>query len=237
MPMQLPPVPTDIPVLVESSFSANYGPEHHGVDVAAQWWCEATRRPRRGDAVAAVSAPGAGQARPLLQLTLNADDLDEAEAVGHYAIRIARPLTRLVADGDDGAALGELKGLLSSAGPLGGGSSAAWHRVNEWLPAARAAARVQDIPELELLGYGRPVELWTVSMVAKFLGFTGPSANGSARKQLSRWGIESQGREPGRRGESQYSADEVRAKHAARPGRGRHGATRDGGRFTEPQDN
>ncbi|KAA6200106.1 hypothetical protein F2B00_22180 [Streptomyces parvus] len=72
-------------------------------------------------------------------------------------------------------------------------------------------------------------------MVAKFLGFTGPSANGSARKQLSRWGIESQGREPGRRGESQYSADEVQAKHAARPGRGRHGAARDGGRFAGPQ--
>ncbi|MEU0979074.1 hypothetical protein ABZ488_07625 [Streptomyces griseus] len=235
MPVQLPPVPADVPTILETSFSHHYGPEHHGVDIDAQWWCVANRRPRFGDAIAFVHSPGSGLHQPLVQLILGADDLDETEAVGHYALRIATPLARLISNPDDTEALDELHVLLGSGSPMGSSSSAALQELADWLPHAHRAATVEDIPTLQLAGSGFPAELWTVSMVARFLGFTGDSANGSARKQLSRWGLESRGREPGRRGESQYSADEVRAKHAARPGRGRHGATRDGGRFAEPQ--
>lgn len=70
----------------------------------------------------------------------------------------------------------------------------------------------------------RDHEKWTVSRVAEHLGFTGPSATGSARKQLSRWGIASHGRGPGRGGESLYAADQVVAAHEHRPGRGRWGS-------------
>ncbi|MFF3420097.1 hypothetical protein ACFYW9_36345 [Streptomyces sp. NPDC002698] len=80
-------------------------------------------------------------------------------------------------------------------------------------------------------------ELWTVSAVAAYLGFTGESAAGSARRQLSRWGIAAKGREPGRGGQSLHLASQVRAANEARPGRGRHGARRtEGGRFTGPTD-
>ncbi|MFE2070657.1 hypothetical protein ACFXDH_51305 [Streptomyces sp. NPDC059467] len=82
-----------------------------------------------------------------------------------------------------------------------------------------------------------PEELWTVSVVADYLGFTGESATGSARRQLSRWGIAARSREPGRSGQSLYPAAQVRAAHEARPGRGRHGASRtEGGRFTASTD-
>lgn len=77
----------------------------------------------------------------------------------------------------------------------------------------------------------RDYERWTVTQVAGHLGYTGPSAAGSARKQLSRWELTPVGRAPGRGGESLYAADQVQAAHAARPGKGRHGATRQGGRF------
>jgi hypothetical protein len=80
-------------------------------------------------------------------------------------------------------------------------------------------------------------ELWTVSVVAEYLGFTGGSATGSARRQLSRWGIAAVAREPGRGGQSLYRAAQVRAAHQARPGRGRHGARRsESGRFTTSTD-
>ncbi|MFE3144286.1 hypothetical protein [Streptomyces scopuliridis] len=226
MSIQLPPLPSDVPTLIETSFSHHQGPAAHGIDIDTQWWCETDRRPRYGDATAHVSAPGTGLYQPLLSLTLWADDLDETEAVGHYAIRITRPLLRLVADRSDAEAMEELKTLLAPSGPLGNRSQGAWRRVLEWLPEAAEASQISDIPTLELSGQGGPVELWTVSMVAKYLGFTGDSANGSARKQLSRWGLKSEGREPGRRGESQYAADQVKAAHANRPGRGRWAESR-----------
>lgn len=67
----------------------------------------------------------------------------------------------------------------------------------------------------------RPRTQWSVTQVAERLGFTGPSATGSARKQLSRWGLTASGRSPGRGGESLYDADQVQAAHEHRPGRGR----------------
>lgn len=78
---------------------------------------------------------------------------------------------------------------------------------------------------------GRDYERWTVSRIAELLGFDGPSAAGSARKQLSRWGLSAVGRAPGRGGESLFAADQVQAAQAARPGRGRRDASRVDGRF------
>lgn len=82
---------------------------------------------------------------------------------------------------------------------------------------------------------GRDFERWTVSQVADHLGYTGASATGSARKQMSRWGLAAVGRAPGRGGEALYAADQVHALHAARPGKGRRGAAREGGRFASAE--
>jgi hypothetical protein len=70
---------------------------------------------------------------------------------------------------------------------------------------------------------GREFETWPLSRVAEHLGFGGEPATaaGSARKQLSRWGLLAVGRAPGRGGESLYAADQVQAAHAHRPGRGK----------------
>ncbi|CQR59243.1 hypothetical protein [Streptomyces leeuwenhoekii] len=79
----------------------------------------------------------------------------------------------------------------------------------------------------------RDYERWPISRVAEHLGYEGESATGSARKQLSRWGLHAVGRAPGRGGESLYAADQVQAAHSARPGKGRHGAPRsESGKFT-----
>ncbi|MEU6054177.1 hypothetical protein ABZ829_27625, partial [Streptomyces xanthochromogenes] len=122
---------------------------------------------------------------------------------------------------------------LHAEGPLGSASSRSWHNLLQWLPEAQAAPSLDRLASLDLIGHGAPDDLWTVSMVASYLGYTGDSAQGSARKWLSRKKIESEGREAGRRGESQYSAQRVRAAKESSPGSGRHGAARSGGRFTE----
>ncbi|WP_331723415.1 hypothetical protein [Streptomyces atratus] len=77
----------------------------------------------------------------------------------------------------------------------------------------------------------RDVDLWTISQVAEYLGYSGDSATGSARKQLHRWGFAAAGRAPGRGGESLYAADQIIAAHAHRPGKGRRGAARSSGKF------
>jgi hypothetical protein len=83
-------------------------------------------------------------------------------------------------------------------------------RTPQWLPATVDA------------WLDRPREIWTLSQVAEHLRYGGAPATaaGSARKQLHLWGITATGRAPGRGGESQYDADQVRAAHANRPGRG-----------------
>lgn len=70
---------------------------------------------------------------------------------------------------------------------------------------------------------GRPFETWSLTQVAEYLGFGGDPATaaGSARKQLSRWGLMAVGRAPGRGGESLYAADQVQAAHTHRSGRGK----------------
>jgi hypothetical protein len=78
----------------------------------------------------------------------------------------------------------------------------------------------------------RGFERWTVTRVAQELGYSGPAATGTARKQLSRWGLYPVGRAPGRGGESLYASDQVQAAQSVRPGSGRRSAERSqGGRF------
>lgn len=72
----------------------------------------------------------------------------------------------------------------------------------------------------------RDFERWPLSQVAEYLGYSGPSATGTARRQLSRWGLLAVDRAPGRGGEGRFAADQVQAAHAARPGRGRWTASR-----------
>lgn len=211
----LPPLPENVPVLVESSFSNNYGPEHHGIDTATQWWCEAVHRPRSNDCIARVTQPGAEPYTPLVTISLPADDLDDTESAGRYAVNVTRWLVELANDRDNTVALAELKILLSSSGPMADASSPVWHRVLQWLTDVRDGGQ----PALDIAGNGWP-QTWTVTEVAEYLGYSGESATGSARKQLSRWKLESVGRQPGKGGQSLYPVDQVRAAHAHRPGRG-----------------
>lgn len=62
-------------------------------------------------------------------------------------------------------------------------------------------------------------ELWSAQDVADFLGL---ASTGSARKTLSRWGIEAAGYGPSSSGriEARYDAEAVRQAQADRPGRG-----------------
>jgi hypothetical protein len=83
-------------------------------------------------------------------------------------------------------------------------------RLPQWLP---------DTVDAYL---NRPREAWTVSQIAEHLGYggTAPTAAGSARKQLYRWGLSASRRAPGRGGESLYDADQVVAAAEHRPGSG-----------------
>lgn len=60
-------------------------------------------------------------------------------------------------------------------------------------------------------------DLWTIDQVTAYLG---AASTGSARRTLSRWGVQAVARQPGRGGQSLYDPVEVRRAHAARPGRG-----------------
>lgn len=133
---QLPAIPETVPVVTTTSNSEDNGPEYYGIDPARQWWCETVLRPRFGDARASVLAPGAGATgEPLVSVTLPADDLDDAEETARYATDVARQLVRLLTDDD--AAMEQLKNLLAPSGPMGGTSSAAWHKVLGWLRETR----------------------------------------------------------------------------------------------------
>jgi hypothetical protein len=83
-------------------------------------------------------------------MTLPASDLDDAESTGQYAIKIARHLVQVIPNPDDRQAWDTLKDLLSSAGPMGGTSQRAWHRVLEWLPEARQATNMLDMPSVSI---------------------------------------------------------------------------------------
>ncbi|MGW3072383.1 hypothetical protein [Kitasatospora sp. NPDC001132] len=58
---------------------------------------------------------------------------------------------------------------------------------------------------------------WTIEDVTDRIG---ASSTGSARKTLSRWGVEATSRQPGRAGQSVFHAGDVIAAMNNRPGRG-----------------
>lgn len=63
-------------------------------------------------------------------------------------------------------------------------------------------------------------ELWTAAQVAEYLGAASP---GSARRTLSRWGVQAAeyAHDPASgRVAARYRADDVRAAKTGRPGRG-----------------
>ena len=62
-------------------------------------------------------------------------------------------------------------------------------------------------------------ELWTIDQVTEFLG---ASSTGSARRTLSRWGVEAAvyRRGANNRVQAVYDAEQIRSTAKARPGRG-----------------
>ncbi|MEU4576013.1 hypothetical protein [Nonomuraea sp. NPDC023979] len=85
-----------------------------------------------------------------LKVTLPADELDDAERIGQYAIKIARHLVQVIPNANDRPAWDSLKELLSSDGPMGGTSRQAWLRILEWLPAARSAGDMLNMPSVSI---------------------------------------------------------------------------------------
>ncbi|WP_258047454.1 hypothetical protein [Streptomyces sp. SM13] len=81
-----------------------------------------------------------------------------------------------------------------------------------------------DIPAIiasvDLMAIVQKHELWTIDQVADELGFKGASAKGTARKTLSRWGVERHDMvdhpESGRP-QARFKATEVKAAKAAAP--------------------
>ncbi|MEV0236854.1 hypothetical protein [Nonomuraea sp. NPDC050786] len=150
MTVHPPPIPEEVRILTGTSNSDEITPEDHGIDSATEWWCEAIRRPRYGDAVAWVRGPGGRRYDSFLMVTLPANDLDDAERTGRYAIEVARHLARVIADPDDRQAWDTLQELLSPDGPMGGSSKRAWHRIHQWLPNARRATSMLDMPSVDI---------------------------------------------------------------------------------------
>ncbi|MEU3020202.1 hypothetical protein ABZ635_22725 [Nocardiopsis sp. NPDC007018] len=66
---------------------------------------------------------------------------------------------------------------------------------------------------------GEEPQLWSIGQVAQHLG---AASAGSARRTLSRWGVEAADYQRGANNRIQalYEAEQVRAAAAARPGRG-----------------
>jgi hypothetical protein len=89
---------------------------------------------------------------------------------------------------------------------------AAHPEIREQQAADRHAA--DDTAALRALG----IEVWSIRQTAEYLGVTADSA----RRQLSRWGIQraSTGTSEAGRITALYPADDIRAAHEARPGRG-----------------
>jgi hypothetical protein len=69
-------------------------------------------------------------------------------------------------------------------------------------------------------------ELWTIDQVAEELGYTTATAEAAARKKLSAWGVKAAVHKPNPRSgrvQAYYSAQQVKAAKAARPGQGNRG--------------
>lgn len=224
---QFPPMPDqDIPFFVQTSGTYDtddWGDlERHGIAPGRDWWCEVVLRTKRGDAIASLYPPGAARHQPLFELILGAEDLYEAEAVAHRAIRLGRSIAALLVDRSDAAAWQSLKGLGLPPGHT--------EMIKSWIRAVEELGHRWEPLILEASGWAG--EMWTVSMIAEFLGYEGQSAANSARVWLSRKGIKPQGRQTGRHGQTEYDAELIRQAKEASPGKGRRGAQREGGRFT-----
>ncbi|MFL4497379.1 hypothetical protein ACJ6WD_40005 [Streptomyces sp. VTCC 41912] len=147
--MYLSAIPVEVPIMTKTSTSEDHTPTEKGIDPARQWWAEAVRRPRYGDARATVTPPGAEEHEYLLSVVLPADDLDDAEETARYAINIARQLVTLAADPRSPEALAALRLLLSPDGPQASHSQASWYKVRCWIDEVRAT-RGQVVPSLHL---------------------------------------------------------------------------------------
>lgn len=100
--------------------------------------------------------------------------------------------------GDIDDAIREAEQMLDDAG---------WETAGTW--EAVGTSYVVEVQPSE--------ETWGLDLVAVHIG---ASSTGSARKTLSRWGVQAVGREPGRGGQSLYSKTEVVYARAIRPGQG-----------------
>ncbi|MFB7222421.1 hypothetical protein [Streptomyces sp. NPDC056227] len=79
------------------------------------------------------------------------------------------------------------------------------------------------IESVDLMAIVERHELWTIDQVADELGFKGDSAKGTARKTLSRWGVERHDmvdHPDSGRPQARYKASDVKAAQAVAPGRG-----------------
>lgn len=146
-----------------------------------------------------------------------------------YGIGVGLPVPSLA------SAAGDLHLTRDAARARLGLSPAGWDKLRQIghlpEPDRHVGAQPEWLPETIDAYANRLFDQWPVSRVAEHLGYEGPSATGSARMQMRRWGFLPVGRQPGRGGESLYAADHVQAAHAARKGSGRHGAERVNGKF------
>ncbi|NUP24161.1 MAG: hypothetical protein HOZ81_50515 [Streptomyces sp.] len=142
-------------------------------------------------------------------ITVLADDIttdygpDDSEAEKTVYSSTGEPLFYAVTgvsarDGDGDAAIREAEELLADSG---------WRITGSW-----EAVGTGGVVEVELAE-----ETWGLDQVMEYLG---ASSAGSARKTLSRWGVQAIGREPGRGGQSLYSKTDVVYARAIRPGQG-----------------
>jgi hypothetical protein len=64
------------------------------------------------------------------------------------------------------------------------------------------------------------LELWTIDQVVSYLQVSGPTPEGKARRTLSRWGVRAVAKTKERWPKALYRADQIKAAHEKRPGRG-----------------
>ncbi|MGW2841867.1 hypothetical protein ACWCWD_29280 [Streptomyces sp. NPDC001493] len=79
------------------------------------------------------------------------------------------------------------------------------------------------VESVDLMAIVERHELWTIDQVADHLGYKGTSATGTARKALSRWGVERHDmveHPTSGRPQARYKAADVKAAQDAAPGQG-----------------
>ncbi|MFE4863228.1 hypothetical protein [Streptomyces sp. NPDC056670] len=97
-------------------------------------------RSRKRDSWAVLYAPGATpDGVGLISVSLPADDEEDARRTGEYLRDVAALLVRMAVRQEAAGDMNSLKALISPAGPMGGASSATWHRVLRWLDDVKAS--------------------------------------------------------------------------------------------------